>query len=170
MSAVSALDEEGMKIGLLLEVAETQQRLIGSELTRLQAHCAGLDEIVRDQIRRTLLEELGAVVGEGARVAAALRNLERAARLRYVGCAVLVVLLTGGIAGLSAWWLLPRPSEISALRATREQLQSELELLERQGARIDLRRCGEDQRWCVRVDRQAPAFGRQSDYLVVKGY
>jgi hypothetical protein len=35
---------------------------------------------------------------------------------------------------------------------------------------VDLRHCGSDQRWCVRVDRKAPAYGEQGDYLVVKGY
>jgi len=170
MNASPALDADSMKIGLLLETAETQQRLIASELTRLQAHTDGLDEIVRDQIRRTLTEELATVVEEAARVASALRWLERAARLRNAAWAVATVGLGAVATGLSAWWLLPTPAEMSTLRSKREQLRSEVAILEQQGARIDLRRCGDDQRWCVRVERQGPVFGRQADYLIVKGY
>jgi hypothetical protein len=42
--------------------------------------------------------------------------------------------------------------------------------LDERGGRIDLRRCGDSERWCVRVDRQAPVYGAQSDYYVLKGY
>jgi hypothetical protein len=45
-----------------------------------------------------------------------------------------------------------------------------VEALEQRGGLLDLRRCGNDARWCVRVDRHAPAYGEQADYLVVKGY
>jgi hypothetical protein len=69
-----------------------------------------------------------------------------------------------------AWWLLPSPNEITALRATRDDLASAVARLEQRGARVDLRRCGGTNRLCVRVDRKAPAYGEAGDYLVVKGY
>jgi hypothetical protein len=81
-----------------------------------------------------------------------------------------MAVLAAAITALSAWWLLPTPGEIESLRARREKMQSELVLLGQQGGRIDLRRCGDAQRWCVRVEREGPVFGHQADYLIVKGY
>ncbi|HEV7986418.1 MAG TPA: hypothetical protein VGP20_09640 [Steroidobacteraceae bacterium] len=170
MSAAKPLDEDSMKLGLLLEAAQTQQELIASELNHLQAHARGLDDIVREQIRRTLVEELGTVIEESVRAVAALRALERAAKLRFLAWTMAMTLLVAATTAVSVWWLLPTPSQMSALRLRRDQLLVELENLEQRGGRIDLRRCGSEQRWCVRIDRQAPAFGQQADYLIVKGY
>ena len=50
-----------------------------------------------------------------------------------------------------------------------ERMRADFDTMER-GGLLDLRRCGNDARWCVRVDRHAPAYGEQADYLVVKGY
>lgn len=170
MSAAKPLDEDSMKLGLLLEAAQTQQELIASELSQLQAHARGLDDIVREQIRRTLVEELGTVVEESTRAVSALQSLERAANLRFLAWTLAMMLLVAASIAAAAWWLLPTPSQMNALRLRREQLLAELGNLEQRGGRIDLRRCGSEQRWCVRVDRQAPAFGQQADYLIVKGY
>jgi len=71
---------------------------------------------------------------------------------------------------LASWWLLPSSTELAALRLKREQLRAAIETLEVHGGLLDLRRCGVEQRWCVRVDRRAPSYGDQSDYLVIKGY
>jgi hypothetical protein len=65
---------------------------------------------------------------------------------------------------------LPSPAEITALTAQRADLSAAVARLERRGGRIDLRRCGDAQRYCVRIDRKAPAFGQQGDYLIVAGY
>jgi ParB-like chromosome segregation protein Spo0J len=170
MSTLVPLDDAALKYGLLLETAQTQQKLIASSLRQLKGHTQELDVIVREQIRRTLVEELGAVVEESARAIQALRTLERAAKLRFIAWTLAATLLSGAATGLSAWWLLPSPSQISALRLKREQLAAALESLEQRGGLIDLRRCGSDERWCVRVDRRAPTYGEQADYLVVKGY
>jgi hypothetical protein len=170
MNAQVPLDEAALKYGLLLETAQTQQKLIASSLRQLKGHTQELDAIVREQIRRTLVEELGAVVEESARAIQALRALERAAKLRFISWTMAASLLSGAASALSAWWLLPSPSDISALRLKREQLVATIESLEQRGGLIDLRRCGSDERWCVRVDRRAPAYGEQADYLVVKGY
>jgi hypothetical protein len=70
---------------------------------------------------------------------------------------------------LLSWWL-PAPGQIAALRAEQEQLATSVARLTASGGRIDLRHCGDSARLCVRVDRRAPAYGEQSDYLVVRGY
>ena len=159
-----------MKIGLLLETAQTQQELVASELSQLRAHASGLDEVVRGQIRHTLVEELGGLIEESARAVEALQTLERAARRRTLSWTAAMALLGVAMSAASAWWMLSSSSEMNSLRTRREQLLTEIASLEQRGARIDLRRCGDDQRWCVRIDRQAPAYGQQADYLIVKGY
>jgi len=170
VNAVTPLDSDSMRFGLLLETAQTQQDLIAAELSALQAHARGLDGIVRDQIRRTLVEELGTVIEQSAHAVLTLRALERAAKLRFLGWTLATTLLSGGVTAASAWWLLPTPSQMNILRIRHEQLLAQLANLEQLGGRIDLRRCGSEQRWCVRVDRLAPAFGPQADYLIVRGY
>jgi hypothetical protein len=69
-----------------------------------------------------------------------------------------------------ACWIIPSRSEISALRARHDELATKIANLEQRGGRIDLRRCGDGARLCVRVDRKAPTYGEQSDYLIVRGY
>jgi hypothetical protein len=170
MNAVTAIDEPAMKYGLLLEAAQAQQELIESGVRELREHTRGLDAVVREQIRRTLIEELGAVVEESNRAVDALRLLERGAKVRLVVSSLLATLLSGAAAAAAAWWLLPSPDQVRSLQAQRDRLAAEIELLDRQAGLIDLRRCGTERRWCVRIDRQAPVYGEQSDYLVVRGY
>jgi hypothetical protein len=170
MNAVTALESDTAKFGLLLETAQNQQELVGAELERLQAHTRGLDEIVRAQIRRTLLEELSGLGAEGERAVSALRGVERMARQRFIAVTVLMAAVwTLGVV-LSVRCLVPTAAQISALRAERDRESAALALLGQQGGRIDVRRCGSDSRWCVRVDRRAPAYGESADYLIVKGY
>jgi hypothetical protein len=170
MNTSARVDETTMKYGLLLETAQAQQQLVASSLKQLKGHAQELDGIVREQIRRTLVEELGAVVEESARAVQALRAIEQAAKLRFISWLLAATVLSGAASALSAWWLLPSSSQIGALRQKREQLAAAVEALEQRGGLLDLRRCGNDARWCVRVDRHAPAYGEQADYLVVKGY
>jgi hypothetical protein len=170
MSAAAPLDETTMKCGLLLETAQTQQEHLATGLQELREHTRGLDGIVRAEIRQTLIDELGAVVHESERTVEALRALERRARLRFLLSTLVTAVLSGAMTAGAAWWLLPTSAEIIALRSRRDQLAEELTRLRRSGGLIDLRRCGSGQRWCVRVDRKAPVYGDESDYLVVKGY
>jgi hypothetical protein len=159
-----------MKLGLLLETAQSQQRLIASGLKQLRNHTQELDAIVREQIRGSLSEEFGALIEESARAVQTLRALKHAAELRF-GCWLLAAtLIVGALAALSVWWLLPSRSQIEALRAKQTQMSAAIASLDERGGRIDLRRCGDSERWCVRVDRQAPVYGAQSDYYVLKGY
>jgi len=67
-------------------------------------------------------------------------------------------------------WIVPSQKDIVALQAKHDALAAQIARLEERGARIDLRHCGEGGRLCVRVDRKAPVYGEQSDYLVVRGY
>jgi hypothetical protein len=82
----------------------------------------------------------------------------------------LAALVPGIIVALILWWWLPSPAQIAALRSQHAQLAAAVARLSGGGGRIDLRRCGDASRLCVRIDRHAPAYGEQSDYLIVQGY
>jgi len=164
------LDPEAMKIGLLLETAQNHQDLADDTLKRLQAHAQGLDAVVRDEVRRALIAELGELVDQSTRAAAALRALGHAAQLRAVWTTAILTALPGGIVALLLWWWLPNPGRVAALRAQQQQLAASIAQLTQSGGRIDLRNCGLPGRLCVRVDRRAPSYGERSDYLIVQGY
>lgn len=168
------MSDEAIACGLLMESAQTHQGLVDTALERLRAHTHGLDAVVREEIRRTLIEELQTLVSETGAAARALRALGRAAKLRTavwsVGIATLSSALALSMSVAAARVLLPSPREIAALTAQREELTVAVARLERRGGRIDLRRCGDAQRYCVRIDRKAPAFGQKGDYLIVAGY
>jgi hypothetical protein len=164
------VDPETMKLGLLLETAQSHQDIADDSLKRLHAHTQGLDDVVRAEVRRVMVSELSAVVEQAARASHALRVLERAAQLRAVWVSALLIALPGGIGAVAAWWWLPTPHQISALQSQQQQLSATIAWLTQSGGRIDLRHCGDAARLCVRVDRHAPSFGAQSDYLIVQGY
>lgn len=164
------MTEDTRKVGLLMESAQAHQALVTENLQRLQAHVRDLDSVVRDEIRRTLLEELQAVSTESQAAVQALRRAGRHAHSRLLMAGAGFVLLGTAIpAGILAW-IVPSPAEISALRSQRTELEAALLRLKQQGSQIEWRRCGDEQRLCVRIDRKAPAFGDQADYRIARGY
>jgi hypothetical protein len=163
-------DDATLRLGLLMEAAQTQQALAATAIERLREHTLSLDDIVREEIRHTLIEELGALVEDGRRAAESLRRLSRTASLRVTGWSVGVAVLAAALPLGAATWLLPSRVEVSALRATRDELQDNIARLAQQGGRVQLRHCGAGKRLCVRVERSQPAYGESADYLVVKGY
>ena len=165
-----AMDEASMKFGLLMESAQAHQRLAETHLDKLRAHTQDLDGVVRDEIRRTLVEELQMLTSESRRAAEVLRRIRRSIGLRVAVSSIAVAILCTGIPVAIARWILPSESDISGLRVRRDQLTASIAALDRRGGRIELRRCGETARLCVRVDRSAPAYGEKADYYIVKGY
>ncbi len=164
------MEDNTLKLGLLMEAAHAQQALAEAALERLKAHVSDLDDIVREEIRRTLVEEFQVLGEEGKRAAESLRRLGRSANTRVVFWSVGLTLLCAAIPMCAQWWFLPSQGELATLRSKRDELSSSVTRLEQRGGRIDLRRCGGTDRLCVRVDRKAPAYGESADYLVVKGY
>jgi hypothetical protein len=165
-----AIDETTMKFGLLMESAQAHQRLAETHLEKLRAHTQDLDGVVREEIRRTLVEELDELTAESRRAAQALKGMKRAAHLRGLVLSVSTVFLSTAIPSGLAYWLLPSPAQVEVLRARKEELEVSVARLEQSGGRIDWRHCGERARLCVRIDRNAPSYGDKADYLVVKGY
>ena len=164
------MEDATVKAGLLLEAVETQRALADTALAGLQQHTAGLDGLVREEIRATLIDELRAVTEEGRRAAWQLQQLGRAAGLRLalwsIGSALLGAALSLGLAAC----FLPSGADLVRLTAARDALAGEITRLGQAGARAQLRRCGAARRLCVRVDRSAPAYGEHADFLVIQGY
>lgn len=169
-STDSAMSDEAMRLGLLMETAQAQQRLGQESLERLAAHTRELDVIVRDEIRRTIAEELGSVANESRRAVESLQRMRRVANMRVLLWTVSIAAVCSAVAMGEMWWMLPSQGEVAALRARRDALTANIARLQQRGGSVDLRRCGAHARLCVRVDRGAPAYGAGADYLIVKGY
>ena len=165
----AGMSDEALRLGLLMEAAQAQQRLGQESLDRLAAHTRELEAIVRDEIRRTVGEELAGVASESRRAAQSLQRLRRAATLRVMLWTVSIAAVCSAVGLAEAWWMLPSRHEMAALRARRDALAANIARLQEQGGSIDLRRCGARARLCVQVDRHAPAYGEHADYLIVKG-
>jgi hypothetical protein len=166
----TAADDATMKFGLLMESAQAHQRLAEAQLDKLRAHTQDLDDVVRDEIRRTLIEELQMLTAETTRATRALQKVQRGAGAHGALWSFMLA-LTGVLVPLGvARWALPSAAEVSTLRARRDELSLHISKLEQLGGRIDWRRCGETRRLCVRVDRKAPTYGEKGDYYVIDGY
>jgi hypothetical protein len=166
----TAMTDEAMKLGLLMEAAQAQQRLGQESLERLSAHTHDLDVIVRDEIRRSVAEGLGSVANESRRAEQSLQSLRRSADVRILLWTVSIAAVCSAVGIAEAFWMLPSQREVAALRARRDTLAANVASLEQRGGMLDVRRCGGRARLCVRIDRTAPAYGPEADYLIVKGY
>jgi hypothetical protein len=164
------MDDATMKFGLLMESAQAHQKLAETHLEKLRAHTQDLDGVVRDEIRRTLIEELQMLTSESKRATEALRRIGRGAVARGGMWSVAIAILCTAAPIVIMRWVLPSETEIAALRVRRDQLAANVAALELRGGRIDWRRCGEAARLCVRVDRRAPTYGERADYYVVADY
>ncbi len=166
----TTVDDDTMKFGLLMESAQAHQRIAEAHLEKLRTHTQDLDGVVRDEIRRTLVDELKSLTTETDRAAQALRAMKQTADRRGLLWNLGIAALCAAVPCAIAHYVLPSRAEVDSLRQRRDALTQNLQELERRGAKLDLRTCGAQLRLCVRVDRKAPAFGDESDYYVVKGY
>jgi len=159
-----------MAFGLLMESAQAHQKLAENQLQKLRDHTRDLDGVVRDEIRRTLVDELQMLTVETARAIGALQKIKRGATVRNtlgsVAVAVACAIAPIAVAKLA----LPSAAEISALKARRDELALNISRLEQRGGRVDLRRCGASLRLCVQIDLKAPKYGDKADFYVIEGY
>ena len=163
------MDQDSVKLGLLIEAAQTHQKLAEAAIEKLNKQTQGLEPVVRDQIKRALVDGLKSVQAETKGAVEALQRVKRAANARVPLWTVGFTSISAGMALFVAWWALPTPTEIAALRTERDELASNVAALNQRGARADLRRCG-TAHLCVRVDLKAPRYGESADYLVIRGY
>ena len=165
-----AMDDATLKFGLLMESAQAHQKLAETHLEKLRAHTEDLDGVVRDEIRRTLIEELQMLTTESRRAAQTLRTIRRGIGVRGLLWSVAVALLCSGLPVAIARWVLPSASEVAALRVRRDELTSNIAKLKERGGRVEWRRCGDARRLCVRVERGAATYGDKADFYIVAGY
>ena len=163
------MDQDSVKLGLLMETAQTHQKLAETAIEKLSQHTLSLEAVVRDQIQRALVDALKTVHVEAQRAVEALQRIKRQANARVTLWTLGLTVISVAIALFIAWWVLPTTAEIARLRTERDELSSNLVVLNQRGARADLRRCG-TRHVCVRVDLSAPRYGESSDYMVIKGY
>jgi hypothetical protein len=164
------MDQETMKMGLLMEAAQTQQRLADSSLRKLKVQASELTVAVADEVRRALAGELQTLTSDTRAASDALRGLRRGVGLRLGLLSLALSALCTALALAVASWVLPSRSELAVLRARHDEYAAAIAALERAGGRVDLRRCGDQQRLCVRIDRRAPAYGASGEFLIVDGY
>ncbi len=163
-------DSETLRMGLLMEGVQAQQQIAEASLEKLRVHTLGLDDVVREEIRRTLINELRELNHENQQTVRSLRAIRRIADRRGIFTCLTVAALCAIIPCAIVRVALPTPEEIVRLRSERDTLMQNLARLERIGGRVELRRCGATSRLCVRVDAKASAYGLKADYLIVKGY
>jgi hypothetical protein len=164
-----SMDQDSVKLGLLMETAQMHQKLAEAAIEKLSEHTQALEAVTRDQIQRALVDALKTLHVEVQRAVEALQKMKRAADARVTLWTLGLTVISAAIALFIAWWVLPTPAEISRLRTERDELANNIAVLNQRGARADLRRCGAGH-LCVRVDPSAPRYGASSDYMVIKGY
>ena len=96
------VDETTMKFDLLMESAQAHQKMAECHLEKLRAHTQDLDGVVREEIRRTLVEELDELTAESRRAAQALKGMKRAAHLRGLVFSVSTRVAPASIGGIAA--------------------------------------------------------------------
>ena len=116
-------------------------------------HTEDLDSVVRDEIRRTLIEELAMLSAETKRAIHSLQRAGRRPAARAAFWGILMALIATGIPVAIMRWALPSESQIAALRWRRDELAASVARLERRGGRVEWRRCGATARLCIRIDR-----------------
>lgn len=163
------MDQDSVKLGLLIEAAQTHQKLAEAAIEKLNRHTHELETIVSDQIQRAFAGRLESLHVETRGAIEALHRVKRAANARVTLCMLGLTALSAGVGLFVAWWVLPTRAEIAVLRSERDELASNIAVLNERGARADVRRCGKGQ-LCVRVDLKAPRYGESSDYLLLKRY
>src|ERR1700726_4828640 len=114
---VHTIDDTTLKFGLLMESAQAHQKLAESHLEQLRAHTRNLDAVVRDEIRRTLIDELQMLWAESKRASEALQRIGRSATLRVGLWSIAIAILCTCIPMAVVRWALPSASEIAALQA-----------------------------------------------------
>lgn len=115
------MDQDSVKLGLLIETAERHQKLAAAAITTLSEQTQGLEAMVRDQIRRAVVEEMKTVRAETQSAVEALQSVKRAANARVTLWTLGLTAISVGVALFVAWCVLPTPAEIAALRTERDE-------------------------------------------------
>jgi hypothetical protein len=162
----SELATEGgpTEIGRMLETVHAQQSQMHGMLATLDSRARDFDSTLVEAVQRAFTD------AAGLRATEKLTQVHRATGLHFARWSLAIVSACALVPTALSWMLMPSRSQLIQARQTADQLAAQVALLSREGGRIDLRRCGEASRLCVRVDRKSPFYGENADYMVLKGY
>ena len=145
-------------------------------MTELKATGATLQREVKSAAASAMQNALKDLQEDVERARGVVTDLQRFSLRRAAWQHAWVALVTIAITLLAVWWYVPRVSEMTALRAERQQLQASIEDLAARGGRIKLDNCGksgERKLLCVLVDPTAGRFTNAQNtdiYMIAKGY
>src|SRR5690348_7570475 len=114
------MDQDSVKLGLLMETAERHQKLAEAAIGQLSEQAQGLVTVARDQIHRAVVDEMTIVRAETQRAIEALQRVKRAANARVTLWTMGLTATSASIALFVAWWILPTRAEVATLRAERD--------------------------------------------------
>ena len=175
------MDDATVTAGVLLEAAQTQQKIAEASFQRLDALAKLLRDLPKDAatdlaaaVGTTIRQELAGARQDILGLTAALR----AARVRMTRTLAIIGggVVLAAVASVAAvlLWVLPSPEEMGKLRADKASLAAAVEDLNARAGRIQLRNCanpGQKARICARVDASAGQFGPKGEtYMVLAGY
>lgn len=157
------MDDTALETGLLLDLAKQQHETAEAAVKRLADHTRGLDDTLRDAIRRALITELGALQSELDDAVIALRAVHRTAHTRAIWITPLFAVLGAALGLLPVLAFVPSRAEIAKRQAT-------VAALDARGGAIHLQHCTQDDgtsHLCVRIDKAAGGFGPGGRYYLV---
>lgn len=76
------MDQDSVKLGLLIEAAQTHRKLAEAAIEKLNEHTHGLEMVVRDQVQHALADGLKSLHAETTVAVEALRRVKRAPNAR----------------------------------------------------------------------------------------
>ena len=76
------MDDITMKLGLLMEAAQANQKVAESSLKKLKAATNDLAAVVQEEVHRVVTEEFHSLAADGKRASEALHAARRAANAR----------------------------------------------------------------------------------------
>ncbi len=123
-----------------------------------------------------ILSKLNGVTSQAEAAETKLKNAVAWFTWRWAGLATLSIGVTFVVWWLLAqallWWHKDEVEQLLVQRAalTRElaQLQAQANVFEARAGRATLSKCAN--RLCIRIDKQATAFGDEGDYRIIRGY
>lgn len=171
------MDDEARKIGMLIAAFDAEHARLHSAVEALSRSGAQLRLEVKGAAREAVDSALTELHPHIDRAGRTLVHLQRFSLWRAAWQHVLVAVVAIGIALVAVGWYVPALSQITALRAERDQLQASIEQLNSQGARMKTAMCGaegERQRFCVLVPKKPVMWdnldNRAQAYVVPVGY
>jgi len=160
-TAVEEMNKAGHASALIIEKATR----IAVEKA-VQAALANVQQQTQSTLGDSVTPAVKALQGVTARAEKAEESLHQAASsISWKWAAIWTVtscMLLASLVALSML-LVPSPNEIADLRANAAALEAN-------GGKVNLTLCGPQKRLCAEIDTKADAWGKNSEFRILKGY